>query len=279
MLLGFAVYGFFLYLLVLPIFDAHFRGGPTLPPKNTSLAVVKPVAERPSSTLAGYRAIWERNIFGTGKGEIPAKEPAVPETRLADASIGLRLVGTVVIENSGNSLAIIDHEQTAQQEACWEGSRLGQVLIKKIFRDRVIIDSGEGDMILSMEPRRGGETMLANGPHVTGNFENPPQLARLDRKQVAAVLPDYMSLVRTVRIRPHLEAGRPGGILIYNIDPDGLFGKMGLQDGDVIKAVNGEEMTVPLDAVEFYNRLKQGGRVTLAVQRGEENVQLRIQVG
>ena len=96
---------------------------------------------------------------------------------------------------------------------------------------------------------------------------------------MATALPDYMSLVKSVRIRPHLEAGRPGGILIYNIDPHGLFGKMGLQDGDVIKAVNGEPLTVTLDAVEFYNRLKHGGRVTLAVQRDEENVQLRIQVG
>jgi type II secretory pathway component PulC len=172
-----------------------------------------------------------------------------------------------VIENAGKSLAIVDHEQTGHQEACWEGSRFGQVLIKKILQDRVIIEAGRGEEILSMEPGRG-----------IGSREAPIQLARLDRKEVATALPNYMSLVKTVRIRPHLEAGRPGGILIYNIDPDGLFGKMGLQDGDVIKAVNGQALTVTMDAVEFYNRLKKGGRVTLAVQRAEENVQLQFHV-
>ena len=268
LILGFIVYGVLLYLLVPPIFNAQYRSGTTLPSKDAGLAVLQPVIEHASSSPADYRVIWERNVFGTGKGEAPAKKPAAPEIRFADANIGLRLVGTVVIENSGKSLAIVDHEQTGKQEACWEGSRFGQVLIKKIFRDRVIIDAGNGEEILSMEPGRG-----------IGSRSVPTQTARLDRKEVAAVLPDYMSLVKTVRIRPHLEAGRPGGILIYNIDPEGLFGKMGLQDGDVIKAVNGEPLTVTLDAVEFYNRLKHGGRVTLAVQRGEENVQLRIQVG
>jgi hypothetical protein len=268
LLFAFLVYGVFLYLLVPPVFNAHNRGGITFLPKDAGLTMVKPLAERPSTSLAHYRSIWERNVFRTGPGEAHATEATVTELPFADANLGLRLVGTVVIENSGKSLAIVDHEETGQQEACWEGSRLGPVLIKKIFQDRVIIDAGRGEEILSMEPGKG-----------IGFRGASMQLARLDRKEVATALPDYMSLVKTVRIRPHLEAGRPGGILIYNIDPDGLFGKMGLQDGDVIKSVNGEALTVTLDAVAFYNRLKQGGRVTLAVQRGEKNLQLRVHVG
>jgi general secretion pathway protein C len=278
LLLGFLVYGVFFYLLVPPVFNAYYRGGPTLPPKDAGSALVKPVIQHPSSSLADYRAIWERNVFGTGKDEVLAKEPAALETRLADANLGFRLVGTVVLENSGKSLAIIDHEQTGQQEACWEGSRFGQIVIKRIFTDRVVIDSGKGEMILAMDPRSVDETILAKDSHGTGNFGSSSQLARLDRKEVAKVLPNYMSLVKTVRIRPHLEAGRPGGILIYNIDPEGLFGKIGLQDGDVIKAINGEPLTVTLDAVEIYNRLKQGGGITLAVQRGEEDMQLQFHV-
>ena len=261
------VYGVFLYLLVPAIFNAHESDEATTRPDEAVSAVARPGAERPVISLAEYRPIWEQNIFRTGTGEAPAKEAPVDEIPTADASVGLRLVGTVVTENSVKSLAIVNREDTGQQEACWEGSRLGQVLIKKIFQDKVIIDAGRGEEILSMEPGRG-----------VGSREAPSQFARLDRKEVATALPDYMSLVKTVRIRPHLEGGKPEGILIYNIDPDGLFAKMGLQDGDVIKAVNGEAMTVTLDAVEFYNRLRQGGRVTLAVQRGEENVQLRLQV-
>jgi general secretion pathway protein C len=267
LLFAFLVYGVFLYLLVPPIFNAHEIDEGTVLRKDAGAAVVMPVTAHPSRSLADYRAIWEQNVFKTGKGEAPAKGASPAEIPEADANLGLKLVGTVVAENSGRSVAIVGHDGTGQQEACWEGSFIGKVVIKKIFQDRVIIDAGKGDEVLAMEPGRG-----------VGTREAPAQLAQLNRKEVGTALPDYMSLVKTVRIRPHLEGGRPEGILIYNIEPDGLFAKMGLQNGDVIKAVNDEAMTATLDAVEFYNRLKQGGRITLAVQRGEENVQLRLQV-
>jgi type II secretory pathway component PulC len=260
------LYGIPIYLLVPPIFSAHETGDETVVPKDAGSAVVMPVTAHPSHSLADYRAIWEQNVFKTGKGEAPAKEVAA-EIPLADAGIGLRLVGTVVAENSGKSVAIVGHEGTGQQEACWEGSSIGQVVIKKIFQDRVIIDAGEGDEILAMEPGRG-----------IGIRHAPTQLARLDREEVAATFPDYMSLVKTVSIRTDFQAGSPGGILIYNIAPDGLLDKIGLQNGDVIKAINGEPLSVSLDAVEIYNHLQQGGKITLAVQRGEENMQLEFQV-
>jgi general secretion pathway protein C len=209
------------------------------------MAVVEPEVGRPASSREDHR----------------------PTTPLATANLGLKLVGTAVLENSGNSLAILYREDTGRQQTCREGSRLGQVLIKKILPDRVIIEAGRGEMILSMYHGRGIE-----------NVGTSPGMARLDQQEVATVLPDYLSLVKTIRIRPYFEAGKPGGIRVSNIDPDGLFGKMGLQDGDVIKGVNGKPLTVTLDAVEIYNRLKQGGRITLAVLRGEENVQLRFDV-
>jgi S1-C subfamily serine protease len=71
----------------------------------------------------------------------------------------------------------------------------------------------------------------------------------------------------------------PGGILMYKIDPDSLFGKIGLQSGDVIKGVDGESLAETLDAVEIYDYLKQGRMITLVVQRGKENVQLQFDVG
>jgi type II secretory pathway component PulC len=261
------LYGIPIYLLVPPIFSAHEIDEGTVLRKDAGSTVVMSVTADPTHSLADYRAIWEQNVFKTGKGEAPAKEVAAAEIPEADPNLGLKLVGTVVAENSGRSVAIVGHDGTGQQEACWEGSYIGQVVIKRIFQDRVIIDAGKGDEVLAMEPGRG-----------IGTRHAPTQLARLDREEVAATFPDYMSLVKTVSIRTDFQAGSPGGILIYNIEPDGLLDKIGLQNGDVIRAINGEPLRVSLDAVEIYNHLKQGGKITLAVQRGEENMQLEFQV-
>jgi len=275
------IYGAFLYVLVPPIFDTHETGDPPALPEDASLAVVSRAVDRPTRALEDYRAIWEQNVFRTGKSESAAKESTVDEIPTANSNVGLRLVGTVVVENSGKSLAMIAHEDTGLQESYWEGSRLGSVLIKRILQDQVIIDLGGDEMILSTDPFRAigkNRVMMAQDSPGTRNAFASAYPARLNREEVTTALPDYLSFVKAVKIRTVFEAGRPDGILIYKIDPDGLFGKIGLEDGDVIKAVNGESLAVSMDAVEIYNRLKHGGRTTLSVQRGEENGELQFDV-
>ena len=272
----------FIYFLVPPILNAQETGEGAVLPNDEGSEVVEPEAEGPAGSSEGYRSIEEQNVFGKAQDEAPAKEATVTEIPRADVNLRLRLVGTAVIENSGKSLAVLEHEDTGLQEACWEGSRLGRVLIKKILQGKVIVDAGGGEMILSKHRLRTigkGDVMIAKDSLRTVNVSASAYPPRLDRKEIARDFPDYLSFMNTVSTKTHFQAGSTGGILIYNIDPDGLFGKMGLQDGDVINAVNGESLAAPPDAVKIYDRLKHGGRVNLAVQRGEERLQVRFYVG
>ena len=230
----------------------------------------------------GYRSSEEQNVFGKAQDEAPAKEATVTEIPRADVNLRLRLVGTAVIENSGKSFAVLEHEDTGKQVPCWEGSWLGQVLIKRIFWNRVIIDPGKGEIILYMGPGRKleeDEATIAKDSLGTGNVSVSAYPQRLNRKELDKDFPDYLSFIKTTRIKTDFQAGIPVGILIDNIDPDSLFSKIGLQEGDVIKAVNGEALAEPLDAVKIYDRLKHGGRINLSVQRGKEDVRLRFYVG
>lgn len=282
LLLVLLFFGVFIYFLVPPILNAQETGEGAVLPNDEGSEVVEPEAEGPAGSSEGYRSIEEQNVFGKAQDEAPAKEDTVTEIPRADVNLRLRLVGTAVIENSGKSLAVLEHEDTGLQEACWEGSRLGRVLIKKILQGKVIVDAGGGEMILSKHGLRTigkGDVMIAKDSLRTVNVSASAYPPRLDRKEMARDFPDYLSFMNTVSTKTHFQAGSTGGILIYNIDPDGLFGKMGLQDGDVINAVNGESLAAPPDAVKIYDRLKHGGRVNLAVQRGEERLQLRFYVG
>jgi general secretion pathway protein C len=258
-----------LYLRVPPLFSDRPIGGDTPTTPQPDGGVVKAEAERPAKPLDDYRAIWDRNLFGTTLDTNPAPEKEISPENIPQAvdGLGLRLVGTVLGGDPKRSFAFIDSEDTGKQEMLREGTRLGQVLIKKILRNKVIIDAGHGDVLLSMEPHR-----------EPGSAGASSQVASLSQKEVEKALPDYMQLVNTIRIRPHLEAGKPAGILVYNIDSDGIFGRMGLQDGDVIKAVNGDPVKITMDAMAFYDSLKKGGRITLAILRGEDNQELHVQI-
>jgi type II secretory pathway component PulC len=282
LLLGLLLWSIPVYFLLPPIFNTPDDGDGAVLHDEAGMAAVSRVVDRPTHTFEDYRAIWEQNVFKTGKGESPAKEAAVDEVPLADGGVGLKLVGTAVMENPGKSFATIQHLDTGLQETYWEGSRLGRVLIKKIMQDQVIIDAGGEEMILSMDPFRAigkGRVIIAKEPPTPRNVSASAYPARLNREEVAREYPDYPSFLKTAGLDSQFQAGSAGGILIRNIDAQGVFGKMGLQEGDVIKEVNGEPLVSSADAVKIYDRLKHGGRLNLEVQRGKESMRLRLYVG
>jgi general secretion pathway protein C len=184
----------------------------------------------------------------------------------ADQDLGFKLVGTAMTDDPSKNFAIIEIQSTRNQGAYREGDRVGGVLIKRILSGSVVIGTKMGDQMLSME----------YGGRSEGDVQSPPEMARLDRKEVDSTLPEYMELMREIRVRPHLEEGQPGGFLIYNIEPGSIFARMGLQNGDVIMAVNGKPVTKTLQAVEFYNALKKGGTVNLEIKRGESKQELHF---
>jgi general secretion pathway protein C len=184
----------------------------------------------------------------------------------ADQDFGFKLVGTAVTDDPSKNFAIIEIQSTGNQGTYREGDRLGELVIKKILSGQVVIGTKTGDQMVSMEYGARGE----------GDVQSPLEMARLDRKEVNATLPEYMQLMREIRVRPHLEEGQPGGFLVYNIEPGSIFARMGLQNGDVIMAVNGKPVTRTIQAVEFYNALKNGGTVNLEIKRGEAKQELHF---
>ena len=183
----------------------------------------------------------------------------------AEQNLGLKLVGTAVLDNPRRNFAIIENQSTGGQGAYREGDRVGDLLIKKIQSESVIVGTRMGDQVLSMGS--GGRA---------GTIQSPQQMARLDRKEVDAVLPEYMQLMREIRVRPHFEAGQPGGFYVSKIEPGSIFAKMGLENGDVIKGVNGRPIARTQQAVEFYDALKKGATVSLEIKRDESTQELHF---
>jgi len=191
----------------------------------------------------------------------------LPEAQ-GSQDLGLKLVGTAVGDDPSRNFAIIENQSTGNQRACREGDQIGEVVIKKILSGQVVIGTRTGDQMLSMEYAGRSQREV----------QSPPEMARLDRKEVDSTLPDYMQLMQEIRVRPHFGAGKPAGFLIYNIKPGSIFSRMGLENGDVIKAVNGRPVATTQEAVEFYGALKGGTTVALNIQRDERNQELRFEI-
>ena len=186
---------------------------------------------------------------------------------LAAQDLGWKLVGTAVADDPTMRFAIIEYQSTGNQRAYQEGARLGEHLIKAILDGQVVISTGTGDAVLSMLHGRNADALPL-----------PPRIAYLPREEVDSTLPDEMQFMREIGVRPQFEGGRPSGFVIYSIQAESIFARMGLQDGDVIVGVNGKSFTTTQPTMEFYDALKKGGTISLEIKREDSTQRLFFEI-
>jgi general secretion pathway protein C len=90
---------------------------------------------------------------------------------------------------------------------------------------------------------------------------------QIDRAVVDNILEHQADLMRTARIVPEQKDGKVVGIRLFGIRPEQLLGKLGLQNGDRLEAINGFEMASPEKALEAYARLRSAESLSVKVTR------------
>jgi general secretion pathway protein C len=257
------------------------------------------IAARPERSasvrpLAGYRQIWKRNLFNTGKVKEPDSEKKISLDKLALAKkdLGLELVGTVVADDPKLSRAIIDNRGIKKQEAYREGDTAGKVKIKKILRNNVVITTAKGDELLTVEIKESGKRATSYSPaRQVGSSSSskqqtpgkPRSSARissisLKRNEVEDSLADIDGLKEQVRLSPYMQGDEPAGFRLGNIPRDSVLRKMGLRSRDVIIGMDEESITSPDQASDFFQKLAEGGEVTIKIKRRRRTRQIRLNI-
>ena len=89
----------------------------------------------------------------------------------------------------------------------------------------------------------------------------------IQRSLVDRLLENQAELMRTARIIPHEEGGRTVGVKLYGIRRNSLLGRLGMQNGDLLRTINGYDMSAPDSALEAYSRLRGADHLTVSVVR------------
>jgi general secretion pathway protein C len=94
----------------------------------------------------------------------------------------------------------------------------------------------------------------------------------VQRSAVDSLLGNMSVLSRSARIVPEIKDGRAAGFRLFSVRPDGPFAKIGLQNGDVISAINGLDMTSPDKALEVYTKLKSASHLSVGLERNGQKI-------
>lgn len=257
---------------------------PTSAPKaSTKVQVAEPAPTLNTDRLAKLLGL------PVPKPEVEVKEPSTASVDLNSAPVksGLRvkLLGTLVSEdNSQWSIASIQDVVSLKSNTYMVEDMIQGAKVLAIERLRVIvlnnnrreyIDGTPGDgaampvpppMTVSAAPvkNEGAPPSQVLGAGVKQISENDYEIPR---DEITKTLSNLNDVAMQARIVPAFKDGVAQGFKLFSIRPDSIYTKIGIQNGDVIKRINGLDMNSPEKALEIYSKLKDSARIDIEVER------------
>jgi general secretion pathway protein C len=96
----------------------------------------------------------------------------------------------------------------------------------------------------------------------------------IDRGLVDKIIGDPSQVMRQARIVPSIKDGKANGFKMYAIRPNGVYAKIGMQNGDTIHSINGYEITSPDKALEVYTKVKSASSLSMQLTRRGQPVSM-----
>ena len=235
------------------------------------------------SSFSAYQAILARDLFKTTAApESESETEAIELDKLKETRLNLRLWGTIT-GTSETAYAVIEDKSKNQQGLYHEGDTVQNATVKMILRKKVVLRVNGEDEILVMEDEKEQASHMRSAreerePESADYSYAVGEQVSIDREEINSALNNINELMQQVRVRPHFKNGKPNGLILTHIRNDSIFKELGLQSGDVVKGVNGEEIESVDDALKFYNNLKSSANVQLQIERGgqEKSINYRI---
>jgi len=259
-------------------------------------AAPRPPMVASSSTVYSKQVedILKRNVFCSTcppiLGPPPGTEDKLPEAPpLQRTSLPLKLLAVMFSPPPGDprwSVAIIrdNDEKSAGPYAI--GSKIREAMVSDIEETRVYLEISGRKEYLDLIDRPQPAPGAAPTPAAAATTTSDPLMAELEkgikktgehnyevqRGTVDSLLGNMSLLSRSARIVPEIKDGRAAGFRLFSVRPDGPFAKIGLQNGDVISAINGLEMTSPDKALEVYTKLKSASHLSVGLERNGQKI-------
>ena len=191
---------------------------------------------------------------------------------------GYELTGTIVAKDNDFSFAILKGGKNTGGAVTRTGAEVQDgVVLAFVWRNLAIFRTTSGVKCVGEGVAGSKPVQTAEAPKVAE--DTPPKPRGTDDIDIRNVGPNQYVLKRSdvskltgnlgalasqARVVP---SRRDNGFKIFAIAKDSVFNKLGVQNGDVIKSVNGIELSSPDKALEAYSRLRNASKLSLDLLR------------
>jgi len=251
-------------------------------------------AAEKSEPYERYAPITERNIFNPaekGLKLLPLVDKRAGGNEAAEASESVKpslsgsykLVGTI-IGPEANSWAILQQGADRKQRILRIHGNIDGGKIVQISRNRILIQrEGKEEVLFFNEEEarsRPGGSPLPPPPPAAGEVVKKLSANRyvVNREDVSSSVGNINQFMTQARMKPNFVGGRPSGFSVSEIQGGSLMEKLGLQNNDVVKKVNGQAIDKPEDIFQAYSQLQRDSNIELEIERGGRKETLRYEI-
>jgi general secretion pathway protein C len=248
-------------------------------------------AEKKSQRL--YSPISQRNVFNSAStGDQKSgqdKKAGESKAPLKKADLSVELIGTVV-GPSEDSFAIIEDHQSRQQELYQVDDMIqDQARVVGISRCKVVVlREGTEEVIECPEPDadKGVKTSAVRYPGSPSPASDASYNVKkvseseyvVDEQEVENALGNINQLLTQIRVVPNFQDGKADGFKVFAIKPESIFAKVGLQNGDVIRKVNDQDITSPEKAFQVFQQLRNEKNLSVEISRRGQTQSLSYEI-
>lgn len=229
----------------------------------------RPSAPVGRTDLLAFSPILEKGLFG--KAAQGTLTPIAQAEGQAAASPGdLALLGTAV-GSFRETFALVLRRSTREERVFRLGDKVFDVgPLLAVKKDMIEIESGGSRVKLLAPTAVPGETGKgAPGAHGTGALATPTGSGSyvVDQRALSAALDNIGQAMTDARLLPNAKGGKVEGFNLSEVKPQGIFGMIGLKNGDTLLKVNDFAIDSPDKAMQSFVSLKGQSRVKLDLMR------------
>lgn len=206
-----------------------------------------------------------------------------PNAEPVKSSLRATLIGTMVANRPEWSFATLRDDGAQSTGIYLPGDRFMGAEILTVERLRVIlINEGRKEYIAIGETPAAptfASTAPVKGPEPSSSDSGDANIRQIDentfeiaREEIDKQLSNLNALATQARIVPSFKNGVANGFKVFSIRPGSLYSKIGIQNGDVIRRINGYEINSPDKALEIYAKLKEASNIEIELERRGQSI-------
>lgn len=243
-------------------------------------------------TRSAYQEIVSRDIFNIAPP--PQQHVEVAE----NVDLHLELIG-VSTASAGKAPFAIIADRSGQQNVY----SLGQTVpnagkLVEVDKDRAVIDHNGKRIALSLPkddmpgPVESAQPLAAPVVDDTADASadnqddaydpNVEDLGdnryKIPRDTLDHSIGNLSQLLTQIRAIPNIQNGKTNGFALSEIEPGSVFDEMGLEEGDVLRTVNGQTVTDPTQAMQMMTSLRNATQISIQVLRDGQPTTLTYQI-